>query len=71
MVERASVKKSRLYSCNGFVFWTGLFSPYPKEAKQLLMAAELSHFLSVDEIKHKYEKTVKDIEMFYSGVQKS
>ena len=32
---------------------------YPKEAKQLLMTAELSHLLSVDEIKHKHEKTVK------------
>ena len=25
------------------------------------MAADLSHLLNVDEIKHKYEKTVKDI----------
>ena len=25
------------------------------------MAAELSHLLSVDQMKHKYEKTVKDI----------
>ena len=38
-----------------------MFSPYPKEAKQLLNAAELSHLLSVDQMKHKYEKTVKDI----------
>ena len=29
------------------------------------MAAEKSHLLSVDEIKHKYEKTVKDIFAIY------
>ena len=32
------------------------------------MAADLSHLLSVDKIKHKYEKNVKDIMwMFPSG----
>ena len=41
--------------------WKLVCSSYPKEAKQLLMAADLSHLLSVDKIKHKYEKTVKDI----------
>ena len=35
-----------------------MFSSYPKEAKQLL-AAEQSHLLSVDKIKHKYEKTTR------------
>ena len=33
--------------------------PILKEAKQLLMAAEQSHLLSVDKIKHKYEKTTR------------
>ena len=31
------------------------------------MAADLSHLLSVDKIKHKYEKTVKDILRSYSS----
>ena len=29
------------------------------------MAADLSHLLSVDEINHKFEKTVKDIFAIY------
>ena len=36
-----------------------VFSSYPKELNNSWMAADLSHLFSVDEIKHKYEKTVK------------
>ena len=35
--------------------------PIPRKLNNSWMAADLSHLLSVDEIKHKYEKTVKDI----------
>ena len=36
--------------------------PILKETKQPLMAADLPHLLSVDKIKHKYEKTVKELQ---------
>ena len=40
--------------------------PILKEDKQLLMAAEQSHLLSVDKLKHKNEKTVKICLLFTS-----
>ena len=39
------------------MFWMGPLAcliPIIKEAKQLLMGADLSHLLSVDKIKHKW-----------------
>ena len=37
-----------------------MFSPYPKEARQTCLAADLPHLLSVDKIMHKYSGPRQD-----------